>query len=94
MTKIRRRTADIVNIALESGVLRKRSRFLQNGAMRTPGHDAPLVERQRAEVAVSEATARGGNGERDLVQRRHPSSEGRMRPSREWQCIYLVQFRR
>ena len=64
--EVGRRPAHVVDVSLEVGELGQQPRLLQDG-LRAPGlHDAPLVERQRAERARAEAPAGAGDGELHL----------------------------
>ena len=69
LAEIRRRAADIVNVALEIRQLGQQLSFAEDAFGAAALDDAPLMERDGAEIARAEASARGGNREFDLLQR-------------------------
>ena len=69
--EIRRRAADIVNIAFKFFFLNHLPRFRQNGFVASCLHNASLVERQRAETAGSKAAAVARQTVFDFSKRRH-----------------------
>ena len=69
LAEIRRRAADIVNVALEIGQLGQQLSFAEDAFRAAALDDAPLMERDGTEIARAEASARGGNREFDLLQR-------------------------
>ena len=69
LPEIRRRAADIVNVALEIRQLGQQLSFAEDAFGAAALDDAPLMERDGAEIARAEASARGGNREFDLLQR-------------------------
>ncbi|MPM84186.1 hypothetical protein SDC9_131257 [bioreactor metagenome] len=84
--------ADVVDIPLEVRVPGHLLRFDQNRSVASARHDAPLMKRQRAEVAVAETPARGGDGERNFIDRGDVPAIHGMRFSRIRQCVNFVQF--
>ena len=55
--EVRRRAADVVDVALEVGVVRHLLGFCDKRGAAAHLHDSPLVERERAEGALAEAPA-------------------------------------
>ena len=66
-------TADIVDVALEIRVFETGLSFSQDGFVASRLHDAPLVEGQRAEIAVAKTSPVGSQTELDLGERRDPA---------------------
>ena len=69
LAEIRRRAADIVNVALAIRQLCQQLSFAEDAFGAAALDDAPLMERDGTEIARAEASARGGNREFDLLQR-------------------------
>ena len=61
LAEIRRRAADIVNVALEIRQLGQQLSFAEDAFGAAALDDAPLMERDGTEIARAEASARGGN---------------------------------
>ena len=62
--------ADVVDVALEIRVFETGLSFGQDGLVASRLHDAPLVEGQRAEIAVAKTSPVGSQTELDLGERR------------------------
>ena len=69
--EVRRGTAHVVDIALEVGIVGDGPRLLHERVVATRLHDAPLMERERAERALAEAAAAAGEAEPHLLDGRH-----------------------
>ena len=70
LAEIGRRAADVMDVALEVGMLRHARRLGQQRVMAARLDDAALVEGQGAEAAAAEAAPVGDQAEFDLLQRR------------------------
>ena len=69
LAEIRRRAADVVDVALEIGLARHEpSASCEDRRVRAGLDDAALMERQRAETARAEAAAAGRQAEFDLAR--------------------------
>ena len=71
VAEVRRRSADVVDIALEIGHLGDLLCLLKHALDASRAHGAPLVERERAEIARAEATAIVSQREAHLLDRGH-----------------------
>ena len=71
MAEVGGRSADVVDVALEPGLFGQQPALGEDGFAAARGHNAALMECQRAEAACAEAAAHRGDGEAHLVDRRH-----------------------
>ena len=96
VTEVRRRAAHVMNIALEARPGNQLFRLRDDGSLAPGGDDAPLMERERAEIARAEASALGGDGEFHLLKARNAARlvVHRMPRPRVRQRVHLVQLLR
>ena len=66
LAEIRRRAADVMDVALEARRMRHALGFPEDRLLRAGLDDPPLMERQRTEAARAEAAPAGGQAEFDL----------------------------
>ena len=66
LAEIRRRAADVMDVALEARRMRHALGFPEDRLLRAGLDDPPLMERQRAEAACAVAAPAGGQAEFDL----------------------------
>ena len=87
--EVGRGTSHIVDVALELGIGRHDAGLVEQRLVGAARDDAPLVESERAEGALAEAAATGGERELHLGKRRHAAGLviGRMPRARIGQAI-------
>ena len=88
--------SDIVDVALEIGILQAYFGFFYDGFVAAGLHDAAFVEGERAEIAVTETPSVGSQAELDLAKGRDAAFlfVRRMIGALERQCVDIVHLLR